>query len=150
MNDVLKDDPRNEGIEVSAHYENYVDTSVLVLDLQSISGSNSRADVFRVFLQFAEKMKSEQFSTVEMAYKGETKFMIEGDYFQKLGGEYGAQNPVYTVRTFPENLMNPDGSRAYPEWTGGLLVVAAKQIQDFNDFHDKWYLNDVINKTQGD
>jgi hypothetical protein len=39
--------------------------------------------------------------------------------------------------------MNPDGSSAYPEWTGGWLGVASKQINDFNDFHSKWYLDDM-------
>ena len=37
---------------------------------------------------------------------------------------------------------------AYPEWTGGLLGVAGKQIEDFNDFHMKWYLEDLANKIE--
>nr|MBC8489582.1 hypothetical protein [Bacteroidota bacterium] len=54
------------------------------------------------------------------------------------------QNPVYTMRTFPENLKNPDKSQSYSEWTGGWLGVSQKQIEDFNDFHDKWYFNDLL------
>src|SRR5665648_755455 len=44
MNDVLKDDPRNNGVEVSVHYGNYANPSILVYDLKSISNTNSMAD----------------------------------------------------------------------------------------------------------
>jgi hypothetical protein len=144
MNDVIKDDPRNDGVEVSVHFGNYVNPSVLVYDLKSISGTNSMADVFRVFLQFAEKVQSKKFDVVELSFRGKTKFKINGAFFQTLGKEYLWQNPVYTMRTFPENLMNPDGSRAYSEWTGGWLGVVVKQTEDFNDFHKKWYLEDMV------
>jgi hypothetical protein len=143
MNDVLKDDPRNNGVEVSVYYGNYVNPSILIYDLKSISKTNSMADVFRVFLQFSEKVQSKKFDVVELSFMGKTKFRIKGDYFQTLGKEYSWQNPVYTIRTFPKNLINLDGSMAYPEWTGGWLGVARKQMEDFNDFHKKWYLEDI-------
>jgi hypothetical protein len=34
-------------------------------------------------------------------------------------------------------------ARAYPEWTGGALGVLSKQMEDFSDVHDKWYLDDL-------
>lgn len=143
MNDVLKGDPRNNGVNVSVHFGIYVNSSSLIYDLKSISNTNSMADVFRVFLQFSEKVQSKKFDVVELSFRGKTKFKIKGDYFQTLGKEYSWQNPVYTMRIFPENLINPDGSRSYPEWTGGWLGVALKQMKDFNDFHKKWYLEDI-------
>lgn len=142
MNEVIKNDSRNKGIEVSVYYgEN---KSILMYDLKAISNENSMADVFRVFLQFAEKVKSYKFDKVELAFRKKVKFLIDGDYFQNLGKEYSYQNPIYTMRTFPENLINPDGSKAYPKWTGGWLGVSKKQIEDFNDFHKKWYLEDLL------
>jgi len=148
MNDVLKNDSRNNGIEVSVHYSHYINPSMLVYDLKSISYTNSMADVFRVFLQFSEKVQSNKFDIIELSYMGKVKFKIKGEYFQILGKEYTWQNPVFTMRTFPENLMHLDGSMAYPEWTGGWLGVAGKQIEDFNDFHMKWYLEDLANKIE--
>jgi len=148
MDDVLKNDPRNKGIEVSVHYDSYINPSIFVYDLKSVSNTNSMADVFRVFLQFSEKVQSKKFDIVELSSRGKTKFKIKGEYFQTLGKEYAWQNPVYTMRTFPENLMHLDGSKAYPEWTGGLLGVAGKQMEDFNDFHMKWYLEDLANKIE--
>jgi len=141
---VLRGDPRNEGVAVSVHFSNYINSSILVYDLRSISDTNSMTDIFRVFLQFAEKMQSKKFDMVELAFRGRTKFKIRGDYFQTLGKEYSWQNPLYTARTFPENLMNPDGSRAYPKRTGGWLGVVKKQMEDFIDFHKKWYLEDMV------
>ena len=142
MNEVIESDSRNKGIEVSVYYGD--NQLILVYDLKAISSENSMADVFRVFLQFAEKVKSYKFDKVELAFREKVKFIINGDYFQNLGKEYSYQNPIYTMRTFPENLMNPDGSRAYPKWTGRWLGVSKKQIEDFNDFHKKWYLEDLL------
>ena len=142
LNSALKSDPRNDGIDVSAHYGSYINPSTLVFDLKKVSGSNSSADVFRVLLQFAERMKEKRFDDVELAYKGNTKFKLEGSFFRTLGDEYGSQNVIYTIRTFPENLKTPTGSRAYSEWSGGWLGVMNKQMEDFNDFHKQWYLSE--------
>ena len=139
MAEVMEKDPRNKGVEVSVHYKTYVNPSVLVYDLRGISGTNSRLDVTRVLLQFAEQVKDRKFERVELSFRGDTKFLLDGDYFQGLGREYSFQNPVYTTNHMPENLRRPDGSRVFESWTGGLLGVSMKQIQDFNDFHDQWY-----------
>lgn len=139
MNEVLEKDPRNNGVEVSVHYKSYVNPSVLVYDLRGISGTNSKLDVMRVLLQFADRVKDKKFDKVELAFRGETKFLLDGDYFQKLGREYSFQNPVYTTNHLPQNVKRPDGTEAFPTWTGGWLGVATKQMQDFNDFHDQWY-----------
>lgn len=139
MNDILMADSRNHGIDVTVHYENYVLPSVLIYDLKTVGSDNSRADVFRVLLQFAEKIKSSDFKTVKLLFKRREKFLIDGDYFHQLGEEYQVQNPIYTMRTFSENLRTPEGAVAYPGWTGGLLGVLAKQMDDFNDFHEQWY-----------
>ncbi len=146
MTDVLKNNSSNKGIKISVYYDNYINLSKIVISIKGISGQNSRADVFRVFLQFAEKMKDKKFTYVYFAFNRDKRFMIDGDYFQKLGKEYSFQNPAYTIRTFPENLKNPKGTSAYSSWTGGLIGVLNKQMEDFNDFHDKWYINDLLIK----
>lgn len=144
MGEVIQEDGRNSGVSVSAHYNYYLDPSTLVYDLRDVSMTNSKADVFRVLLQYAAKVKSRRYDQVHLAFRGETKFVIDGGYFQQLGDEYGAQNPVYTMRTFPSHLKRPDGSEAYGTWTGGLLGVLGKEMEDFNDFHDRWYFRDMV------
>ena len=142
--DVLKSDSRNSGIHMTAHYGNYIVPSVLVLDLRKVSGKNSNADVFRVLLQYAEAIQKKEFETVNLNCKGKTNFVLKGTYVRKLGKEYDFQNPVYTMRTFPENVYTPDGKKAFPNWTGGLIGVAGKQMEDFADFHQQWYIDDLI------
>lgn len=144
MQKTLEGDPRNKGIEVFVYFSSLSDPSALVFDLQKVSGTNSMTDVFRVFLYFAENIQTKSFQRVELAYKGRTKFKLDGGYFQQIGKERSWQNPIYTVRTFPENLKNPDGSRAYPEWTGGWLGVTGKQFEEVNDFHKKWYVEEFL------
>lgn len=138
-------DHRNSGIEVDLHYKNYVMPNVLVFNLKDVSGDKAAADVFRVLLQTTAVFKEKDFDTIELAFKGISKFTLKGDYFKELGEEYETQNPVYTMRTFPENLEDMNGHAVYSEWTGGLLGVLNKQMDDFNDFHEKWYLEDMSN-----
>lgn len=145
MNNVLSNDSRNSGIIVKTNYENYINTDILLYNLTQVSSEKSMADVFRVFLQYSESVSSFEFDKVIIAYNGRKKFFIDGDYFKQIGDEFDFQNPIYTTRTFPEHLYNLDGTPAYSGWSGGWLGVVGKQIEDFNDFHKQWYLNELAN-----
>ncbi|MDT3403278.1 hypothetical protein [Mucilaginibacter terrae] len=50
----LSADPRNEGIELSAHYRAYVLPKVLVLSLDNTGDSHTQMDVLRCVLQASE------------------------------------------------------------------------------------------------
>lgn len=141
--EVLKSESRNTGININAHYKWYCQPSILVIDIDKVSGDKSAADVFRVILQYASKVKDKTFESIFLTSKGKIKFILEGDYFSQLGNEYGQQNPVYTMRTFTEHLHNPDGTKAFSTWTGGLLGVLKEQMEDFGEFHKKWYVEDM-------
>src|SRR5450830_1712356 len=78
---VLKEDPRNEGIQVFAHYKYFVNPDVLVYDLRRVSSTSSPMDVARVLLQFAAKQKDRSFEFVELSHKGSEKFKMKGEYF---------------------------------------------------------------------
>lgn len=143
---VLADDPRNAGISVWAHYEFFVVPSTLVIDLRQVSATNSPADVTRVLLQFSKTQEQTRFEFVKLAHQGSQKFLLKGDYFQTLGQEFGTQNPVYTMRTLPENVYQIDGTPAFGTWTGGMLGVLGKQMGDFSDFHKQWYILDLAKR----
>jgi hypothetical protein len=143
MADVIRGDPRSAGVDVAVSYGKYIDASILVYDLRSVDRTASVADVFRVLLQFAERMRERRFDWVELRFRGTMKFKLRGDFFRWLGREYGRENPVYLVRTFPEHVLDVDGSPAYPRRTGEMLAVTTKQIDDFNDFCTRWYLREL-------
>jgi hypothetical protein len=136
-------DSRNSGIEISLHYANYVDPNDIVLDIRSVSATNSKMDVTRVLLQVAAKLSSRHFAQVYLASKGSAKFKLSGDYFQEIGEEYPYQNAIFTIRTMPENVLELDGTHAYGTWTGGILGVVMQQMKDFGDFEDRWFANDL-------
>jgi hypothetical protein len=140
---VLDNDPRNKDIEVSANYQYFVNPNILVYDLRDVPGSSSPVDITRVMLQFAEQIKDRPFDIVELNHWGQ-KIHPEGRLFQETGDEYGLQNPTYTSRTLPENLYKPDGKAAYGTWTGGLLGVLGRQMEDFTNFHRSWYIDDLV------
>jgi hypothetical protein len=143
LSEVLESDSRNSGINMQAHYLYYVQPKVLVIDVRHISLDKSAADVFRVLLQYASELKEKSFDYVLLQSHGKTKFSLEGDYFKNIGEEYLAQNPVYTMRTFTENVYTPAGEKAFGTWTGGFLGVLNKQLEDFAEFHRKWYVEDM-------
>lgn len=134
-------DARNAGIDAIVRQP---EPGVLDFSIQDISGEKSMADVFRVFLQFAEALQNDSYSAVYLAFRGERRFLVTGEYFQKLGREFQTQNAVYTTRTFPSQLQDLQGSAAFPTWTGGLIGVVGKQMEDFQKFHRQWYLNDLL------
>jgi hypothetical protein len=148
LSSVLDSDTRNNGVAAFAYYDYFVFPSTLVFDLRGVSETNSPADVFRVLLQFAASQKDRDYEAVKIAFRGKPKFLLKGAYFKTLGVEYGTQNPVYTMRTFPENLYRSDGTAAFGMWTGGLFGVLGKQTEDFIEFHKQWYVNELA-KTGG-
>ena len=141
--EVLDADPRNSGIEISSNYKNYIQLSTLAVNVRRVEGEKSAADVFRVLLQYSSKIKDKKFDLILLQSKGKTKFQLKGDYFRQLGIEYGQQNPVYTMRTFTEHLYTSEGDKAFGTWTGGLLGVLKEQMEDFEEFHKKWYVEDM-------
>ena len=44
----------------------------------------------------------------------------------------------------PENVHNLDGSAAFQTRDGGLLYVVGAQMDDFTEFHKKWWANDAV------
>lgn len=143
LHDALVNDNRNKGLDANAHYGYYLNPNELVFNVQSISATNSPADIFRILLQSASQLKDKKFEKVVLQYRGTDKFLLTGEFFNKIGSEYGTQNPVYTMRTFTENVYKLDGSPAFGTWSGGLLGVLTKQMDDFNKFHQQWYINDA-------
>lgn len=149
MMQVAHGDQRNEGIDVLVHYKYFIDPTVLVYDLRAVAPTASPIDVTRVLLQFAEQQKDQQFKTVELSYRGSEKFLLQGEFFQKMGQEYGSQNAAYTLRTLPENVYKTDGSLAFGQWTGGVFAVLTKQMEDFGNLHRAWYIDDIAASAAG-
>jgi hypothetical protein len=143
LSDVLASDPRNEGISVFVHFEWFVNPNVIVFDIRDVQSDKSPMDVSRVLLQLSENLKDTEYHRVVLSFKGRQKFMLEGSYFKGTGMEYGIQNPVYTLRNLPQNVYKLDGSQAFSTWTGGLIGVLGKQMEDLTEFHKQWYINEL-------
>ena len=142
---VLARDQHNADIVMRAYAKWLIDPRYLVLDLWSIDSDNSMLDVDRIIFQISSSLRDHSFETVTLAFRGRSRFILDGNYFAELGSEFDAgRNPVSLIRTLPGNVKNPDGSHAFPTWSGRLLGVASQQMEDHNEFHRRWYANDMI------
>lgn len=146
---VLKSWASDGQVDVLGYHRYLVVPGTIVFDLRSVSMKASSADVDRVLLRFAETQQAREFDNVILAYRGEPKFLLKGEYFQKVGRTFADQNPVYILRTLPQNVLNTDGSPAFETWTGGLLGVLGKQMEDLNNFNHRWFVDDVISHGSG-
>jgi hypothetical protein len=142
LKNVLSADPRNHVCKARAHFGGWLDPEILVYDVTGVSADASRLDIFRTFLEYAEAMKDHHFTKVVLASHGTSKFSIDGNYFQELGREYSTQNPMYTIRTFPPHLAAMDGTKPFSEYEGGILGVLQKEMEQFTEFSNEWYLTD--------
>lgn len=135
---VINRDARNAGISVRAHFGYYVNPSVVVLDVRHVDQA-SCLDALRVLFSFAGEMQHNKYSRLVLEHHGSPRFMLTGAYFQSLGSDYtGGQNPMYLIRTLPENVYYPNGQAAFGQWTGGWLGVLGKQMEDVNGFCRQW------------
>lgn len=141
--EIVESDSRNTGISIFSHFNWFINPNIIVFDIRGVSPDKSPMDVSRVLLQLSEKLKEEEYESIILSFKGKSKFMLKGDFFKETGLEYGIQNPVYTLRNLPKNVYNLDGTSAFSTWTGGLLGVLGKQMEDLSEFHKQWYINDL-------
>jgi hypothetical protein len=101
-------DQRNSKVSLFAYDQYGVNPNAIVLDLWRVDPDASMADVDRTLLDTAKALTDRHPNSVRLAYRGISRFEMEGDYFNRLGKERDWQNPIYTIRTMAENLYTLD------------------------------------------
>lgn len=140
VDEAISADVRNAGVEISAKYGGYWNSSVLVLDLVKADGV-APSDLFRSLFQAAAVFhgKAKRFDRIELARAGKTVYLMDGSEFAMLGRQYAtSENPLYLIRTLPAKLKEPSGSPAFSEWTGGWLGVMKAEVEDANKAAQHW------------
>ena len=131
-------------ITIASYYRFGVVPDSIVFDLRHVGWDASGALILGRFFAFAEEFKDREFREIRLAYKGKTKFILDGSDFNEIGQENSWQNPVYTIRTFPEKLRTPDGMKAYSSVSGGVLGVLSVQMNNVNEIARDWYLDEML------
>jgi phage FluMu protein Com len=136
VNDILKENAAFNGMQVSAHYQYYVIPGVVVYDLEGLSVRQTPLDVQTALLEFAKKVKEKRYTRVDLAYRGERRFSIDGASFMKLGHEYANRNFDYVLYKFPSLVRNVTGAPVKGTDRDALL-----------EFHRQWYGQDQMTKA---
>lgn len=140
---VVREDPRNAGVDMSVHYGYWVDPSTIVLNVNGLGDANSQMDVSRVVFHLSHALKDASPKRVVFAFRGTEKYYVDWPDFKELGTVVDGQNPVYLLMNFPSKVMSPDGSHAFGTWEGGLLYVIQHRTEDMAAFNRGWYLGDL-------
>nr|WP_290696371.1 hypothetical protein [Halomonas sp. UBA3074] len=143
---VVASDPRNTSVD----FDLFKADKNLRYCVNNLSNEASAMDVFRVFLNTAALLKDMEFEKVELCFREETKFLLSGDEFKVIGNEFGEQNPMYTIRTFPEKLSLVDGQDAYETHNGGVLYLMQVQMADFQNMNEKWFMNELVAEMEAE
>lgn len=133
MEDALKGDPRNVGIDLKATYKG-LGSPVLTLKVKRATGTS--LDMFRVLWGFAEEMRHTRVEEVHFVNgHGDHIFTLSGTDFKEMGDQrILGENPLYVLLTFPEKLKTPTGSPAF----GGALGVPSQQMADNKSAMLQW------------
>lgn len=140
----LSEDYRNKSADVVVYHRWGILPSEIVFDIRGVKDTVSRADVTRMLFQVAEAFEDREYDWVILAYKGTARLKIPGDYFQEIGREFSFQNPVYMMRKLPQNVYELDGTPAFSSYTGGWLGVLGAEMDDLNEMHDRWWLDNAL------
>jgi hypothetical protein len=116
--------------------------------LRDVGSEAAALDVMRTLFVAAEVLSDRRLERVYLSFNGERRFYLEGRYFEELGRTYSYENPVILIRMLPEHVFELSGERAYQSWSGGWLGVMTRQMEDVNDFHDRWY-REKLTSTYG-
>lgn len=124
-----------------------------VIDVQDVDGNTSMRNVFVVLTSFAGAASNTEYApdAIRFEFRGEPRFVLT-----KSGVDLLAQARYHTridrtsypgivrlIQDFPQYLNRPDGSRAFPSYTGGWLGTMAANLENSNRFHHEWYLDDL-------
>lgn len=139
LDDILQDNVAFHGMSVSAHYEYWVIPGVVVYDLKGLSFRQRPIDVHTAFLEFAKKLREKKIDRVDLAYRGTTRFSINGDSFRRLGDEYARRNFEYVLYSFPRLFKAEDGAK--------LPSNEASDRDALLQFHRQWYGDDAMTKS---
>jgi hypothetical protein len=135
MNDILQSSKSFAGMTVSTHFEYWVVPGVIVYDLKSIGPNQSPLDVYGALLEYAKSQRNNPIRRVDLKYRGELRFSIDGATFRRAGDEYAKKNLDWVLFEFPR-LAKPEGHLQQVSVPGGELVA----------FHRHWYVNDFASR----
>ena len=131
VDDILKQNAAFSGMHVSAHYQYWVVPGVVVYDLRSLSVRQTPIDVHTAFLEFAKQLKEKRYSRVDLSWRGDRKFSIDGASFARLGEEYSKRNFDYVLYSFPRLFAPAEGIAPLDRDTSDRDALM--------ELHRKWY-----------
>ncbi|WP_148293647.1 hypothetical protein [Azospirillum sp. B4] len=138
----LDQDPRNGPVQVVAYHRGLVLPDTLVVDVWGAQPPAGSLDVLRALMQAAAILDEHNYETVVLAYRGRPRFKLPGFYFQQLGHDYDrGEDTTNLVRTLPQNVRTLDGNAAFETWTGGMLGVQDRQMDDVQTFSRRWWMD---------
>jgi hypothetical protein len=134
MNEILQSNSAFQGMSVSAHYEYWIVPGVVVYDLKRLGTESTPLQVHTAFLEYARKMKDRDFDRVNLRFRGQDRFMLEGQEFRRAGLEYANRNFSWVLFDLPR-LFHATGRVTQPPDSSDADALL--------EFHRRWYADEL-------
>lgn len=103
LSQILEKKPQYRGIQLHAYYYNFITPSKVILDVMDIDHA-SAVDVMASVHDFAVANQNKQYQQVILAYKGNGKYALDGQTFQKLSNATLLSDAVKIMLPALENM----------------------------------------------
>ncbi len=133
MNEILQSNPAFQGMSVSAHYEYWIVPGVVVYDLKRL-GESTPLQVHTAFLEYARRMKDREFERVDLRFRGQDRFMLEGPEFRRAGLEYANRNFAWVLFDLPRRFHATGRAAVTPDSSDADALL---------EFHRRWYADEL-------
>lgn len=110
----------------------------VIFDVRRARDDARLIDPLHLFFQFGAKIEPMDASRIWMAAAGRAIFSVEKSQYSALSREYISGGQIVAFRLWPQSLKRPSGDQAFQAWSGGILDVLNRQLEDLNKALREW------------
>lgn len=105
--------------EVRLQYPSAWDRSTIVFDLRELDARAFELDILHLLMQFGRRIDHLSYDRLSLQSGGREVFTLDHADMARLFRGYTVSDPYWAFQKLPARLRSPDGSRPFPDRSGG-------------------------------
>ncbi len=148
LEEIREKEEKFKEISAEASYGGFMQTGTLVFNLKKIDRPDELTPLY-FFFEYARALNRQKFDRVLIQYRGNTKYLLDGVNFTRVGTQIQVHEPAQVALEFPPLLKNLDGNQVFEEPFGDPQWVSQKQVNNLRDVILQWYAQDWVAEQGG-